>query len=255
MEERELIQVNLRFPAAALEGLSRLADSLRALAEAAGGGAPPAAPSSEERAQSGNFDWDRFRALAEGPEPPRAAEAYLSDQAEAPAHRAAIRSQPDAPASAGPSPADAAPEAAGQERREPLEEAAPDTPDTPERREPQGTEQADPPAVRTEEAAPLEDAPAVRAEAETPLPQPESAPREAETGAEAASVRAETGSAPLPPTAAGFSVGPAGGMDPGRWTGVTEELVSAGPAPLTAEAVSQAFQRDGRRYDNGFPLY
>ena len=33
MEERELIQVNLRFPAAALEGLSRLADSLRALAE------------------------------------------------------------------------------------------------------------------------------------------------------------------------------------------------------------------------------
>ncbi len=37
MEERELIQVNLRFPAAALEGLSRLADSLRALAEAAGG--------------------------------------------------------------------------------------------------------------------------------------------------------------------------------------------------------------------------
>ena len=26
-------------------------------------------------------------------------------------------------------------------------------------------------------------------------------------------------------------------------------------APLTAEAVSLAFQRDGRRYDNGFPLY
>ena len=44
MEERELIQVNLRFPAAALEGLSRLADSLRALAEAAGGGAPPLLP-------------------------------------------------------------------------------------------------------------------------------------------------------------------------------------------------------------------
>ena len=40
-----------------------------------------------------------------------------------------------------------------------------------------------------------------------------------------------------------------------RWTGVTEELVTPGPAPLTAEAVSLAFQRDGRRYDNGFPLY
>lgn len=34
-----------------------------------------------------------------------------------------------------------------------------------------------------------------------------------------------------------------------------EELVSAGPAPLTAESVSLAFQRDDRRYDNGFPLY
>lgn len=252
MEERELIQVNLRFPAAALEGLSRLADSLRALAEAAGGGAPPAVPSGEERAQSGHFDWARFRALAEGPEPPRPAEAHLSDQGEAPAHRAAVLSQPEAPASAGPSPADAAPEAAGQERREPPEEAAPDAP---ERRETRETEPADPPALRAEAAAPLEDAPAVRTEAETPLPQPESAPREAETGAEVSSVQAEAAGAPLPPTAAGFSVGPAGGMDPGRWTGVTEELVSAGPAPLTAEAVSQAFQRDGRRYDNGFPLY
>lgn len=34
-----------------------------------------------------------------------------------------------------------------------------------------------------------------------------------------------------------------------------EQLVSAGPAPLTAEAVSLAFRRDDRRYDNGFPLY
>ena len=34
-----------------------------------------------------------------------------------------------------------------------------------------------------------------------------------------------------------------------------EELTSAGPAPLTAESVALAFQRDDRRYDNGFPLY
>lgn len=34
-----------------------------------------------------------------------------------------------------------------------------------------------------------------------------------------------------------------------------EQLLSAGPAPLTAEAVSLAFRRDDRRYDNGFPLY
>lgn len=41
----------------------------------------------------------------------------------------------------------------------------------------------------------------------------------------------------------------------GAWSGVREELTYAGPAPLTAEAVSLAFQRDDRRYDNGFPLY
>ena len=41
----------------------------------------------------------------------------------------------------------------------------------------------------------------------------------------------------------------------GAWSGVREELAYSGPAPLTAEAVSLAFQRDDRRYDNGFPLY
>lgn len=41
----------------------------------------------------------------------------------------------------------------------------------------------------------------------------------------------------------------------GSWPEVREELTYAGPAPLTAEAVSLAFQRDDRRYDNGFPLY
>ena len=34
-----------------------------------------------------------------------------------------------------------------------------------------------------------------------------------------------------------------------------ERLMTADPAPLTAEAVSLAFRRDDRRYDNGFPLY
>ena len=38
-------------------------------------------------------------------------------------------------------------------------------------------------------------------------------------------------------------------------SGLEEELITAGPAPLTAEAVSLAFRRDDRRYDNGFPLY
>ena len=38
-------------------------------------------------------------------------------------------------------------------------------------------------------------------------------------------------------------------------TELLPQLTDVWTAPLTAEAVSQAFQRDGRRYDNGFPLY
>lgn len=34
-----------------------------------------------------------------------------------------------------------------------------------------------------------------------------------------------------------------------------ESPATATPSTLTAEAVSQAFRRDDRRYDNGFPLY
>lgn len=58
----------------------------------------------------------------------------------------------------------------------------------------------------------------------------------------AASVSADAGSALPAPLS-------------GRWDGLREELKAAGPAPLTAEAVSLAFRRDDRRYDRGFPLY
>ena len=57
------------------------------------------------------------------------------------------------------------------------------------------------------------------------------------------------------PLGAGVVVTAEPDMPQSRWTSITEELVTPGPAPLTAESVSLAFQRDGRRYDNGFPLY
>lgn len=65
----------------------------------------------------------------------------------------------------------------------------------------------------------------------------------------------EVGQGPALPPSAGFV--PQGGdnaYDEGR-AALRERLVTQGPAPLTAEAVSLAFRRDDRRYDNGFPLY
>ncbi len=55
--------------------------------------------------------------------------------------------------------------------------------------------------------------------------------------------------------AVGAAVGGGPDQPHGGHMAMVEELVTAGPAPLTAQAVSMAFQRDDRRYDAGFPLY
>ena len=70
-----------------------------------------------------------------------------------------------------------------------------------------------------------------------------------------AAARGEVSGGIETPLGAGVVVQTQPEMPQSRWSGVTEELVIPGPAPLTAEAVSLAFERDGRRYDNGFPLY
>ena len=54
---------------------------------------------------------------------------------------------------------------------------------------------------------------------------------------------------------AGFSLEAQPAEARGGIFAAVEELVQTGPAPLTAEGVALAFQRDDRRYDNGFPLY
>ena len=100
------------------------------------------------------------------------------------------------------------------------------------------------------------DAPAVRMEPESGIPEAEAVWTAMEPqGPGPAAVHAEAQSVVESPEKAGFSMGAGPADIQSRWGGITEELAAAGPAPLTAEAVSQAFQRDGRRYDNGFPLY
>lgn len=74
----------------------------------------------------------------------------------------------------------------------------------------------------------------------------------------AASVRPQASArppAPLTVQAAGLDMGDGPVQPKGGHMAMAEELTDAGPAPLTAQAVSIAFQRDDRRYDAGFPLY
>lgn len=69
-------------------------------------------------------------------------------------------------------------------------------------------------------------------------------------------IRFAAGASGDAPPSAGFAVADsAEGTSGVGAMGIEERLTAAGPAPLTAEAVSQTFRRDDRRYDNGFPLY
>lgn len=63
------------------------------------------------------------------------------------------------------------------------------------------------------------------------------------------------GAAGSPEIRNGFPAVNAAATPSAEGSGGEERLVTAGPAPLTARAVSLAFERDDRRYDNGFPLY
>ena len=253
MEEREMISVNLQLPASALDSLSRLAEQLRKLTAAAHGwtqavGAP------EEAVESGFFDPERFLALRQTSK--AAARPDLPE--EVPAARGEITESIPQPEQAW--------------------QALPEMKSTPEREEQALVDRSpgsDPesgkgsgdsgglaavaeeiPTARPSPAWQALDAPAASAELDIQVPE-----------AEAGSAHMGEGDVTLPAVRmeiSGMTEMPLGAdaamtarPDPGagRWAGVAEELAGAGPAPLTAEAVSLAFQRDGRRYDNGFPLY
>ena len=251
MDEQELIQVNFQLPASALDGLARLTEQLRKLTAAVSGlGISNGTP--EEIAESGSFDLERFQALrqqAEGTHSPQ------TEKLEARPVRSNVSEHVQEPENAGWTPesgtelpdqdefysrADAAdPEADTREADSTYEEA---TEDIPVAQPELGDQTLEAPSVRMEPESQIPEAEEVWAqtgEAELPLP---AAQAEVSEGAES-------------PLGAGMVVTAQPEPPASRWTGLTEELGTAGPAPLTAEAVSLAFQRDGRRYDNGFPLY
>ena len=238
MDERDVVELRLRLPAGELGTLARLMEQARSLLTLEGGGAAAPSPArmAENPMEAGVntvFDAVKFRRLGET----RRAEAGgEASPPEAEAAGAPAEMNPDdiVPPEAGLWDAPDAATVEAEVRSElpvPAVEAAvslgPETPagaaDAIERPE------AEPASSRREErtpelAVPLPAAPEVRrglAEVRDAGFTPETTPAEARGGAFAA----------------------------------VEELVGPGPAPLTAESVALAFQRDDRRYDNGFPLY
>lgn len=251
MDEQELIQVNLQLPASALDGLSRLTEQLRKLT-AVISGLSTSNGVSEETVESGFFDPARFQALREQSGKARFPQ---TESPEARAVRSDISADPQDPKSAGWEP-----------------ESGTDTPNREIPDLPQGTDDPKPVVHRSDHAREEanEDIPVVRPEMEEQVPEAREVRMEPDSQipeAEEAWAQAGNAELPLPAARAEISEGAEAPLGAGvvvtaqpeppgsRWTGLTEELVTAGPAPLTAEAVSLAFQRDGRRYDNGFPLY
>ena len=225
MEERELVRIDLQLPASALDSLSRLAEQLRLLTAAAGNLRPV-----EMRVDA------------------------VTDVGAAVPVRSSVTEDVPAPERAGSEVVD---------HREEAAQAAPPGGDSIPDAKTAGSGIQDELAVKDAEreiTGNLEDIPTVRPEVgqdTTELP----AARE-EMDAEGADVPVWNTTGPEDgqygiesPLGAGVVVTAEPDMPQSRWTSITEELVTPGPAPLTAESVSLAFQRDGRRYDNGFPLY
>lgn len=295
MEDRELIHVTVQFPVEALQQFSNLIEQLRRLSESAGSRTEQAESSPREQAESAAFDLERFRLLDRAPQdpesvrppgrelqepesvrPPRSAA-----REDAPAVRLPVRREVPAPESAGenvsasapesearhPDTVDVGPTEAEAVRLELSDQSEREAPAPQETKEPS----AEPPRAAGQEVASREpeaksvqaepdtsipDAPAVRQDPESQIPAAEAAWEEMqERELEAPALRAETGLAAETPLGAGVVVASGADGPPSRQAVISEELVIPGAAPVTAEAVSLAFRRDGRRYDNGFPLY
>lgn len=248
MDEQELIQVDLRLPASALDNFARLAEQLRQLTAAISGLSRPA-DMPEEMMESGAFDPERFRELRQKAE--RAAAQTAQAEAQ-PVRAGALKHIPN-PETAG--------KAAPLTPEEPEQAQAPGNgeihPQTQTAQDPIGqTAEGEIPAAHPTAEEDLPGAPSVRVEPDSQIPEAEAAWEQA--GSEESllfSAQTEITGNVGAPQGVGAIVTARPETPQSRWTGITEELIEPGPAPLTAEAVSQAFQRDGRRYDNGFPLY
>ena len=257
MDRQEPVQVSFQLPPGSLDGFSRLVEQLRLLAaqlNSSSGRPAPTAPSAQEGMENPAFDWQRYYELGQGAPPPGSVQASCGEGAPAP---------PEAVGNILPRENGREAEPPGGAEGHTLLEAqavwdGADSPvaDAPQARVIPEKPLPDAPQAQPLLETPLAEAPAVRMEPVSSIPEAEAVWAEmAERAPGPAAVHAEAQTVVELPENAGLSMGAGPADIQSRWGGITEELAAAGPAPLTAEAVSQAFQRDGRRYDNGFPLY
>lgn len=255
MDENEQIHISFQLPASALETLSRLTEQLRLLTAAANRQTESARSSGQEFAESAHFDPERFQALRRSEEPPALIPPEHRD-ADAPGPARQAEGTLTAPTAEGPSTATLPdPESAAPSSKDQTENAeTSDSPGSP----PEGST---PPAREPRQAPSKTDTPeaeAVRMEPKSQLPEAEQSwtqMRIEQWDAQSTPPTHEMQLGAEAPAGAGTVVTAQLDTPPSRWSGISEELAVSGAAPLTAEAVSLAFQRDGRRYDNGFPLY
>lgn len=267
MDEQELVRIDLQLPASALDSLSRLAEQLRLLTDAVSGSPERSARLVQERAENTSFDELRFRNLQ-----PEARSVLPMEQGTS----AARDPEPAVPVRASAMKEVRTPESAGREGVENREGAAqaapPDSSDIPNAaaaasdlqngpaaqavRKASEEDPGEIPTVRPEMGQNVPDPPAVRHEEERQIPEADTEKAHIPSrDPPLSAVREDVSAGIESPVGAGMVVTAEPDVPQSRWTGITEELVTPGPAPLTAESVSLAFQRDGRRYDNGFPLY
>lgn len=267
MDEQELVRINLQLPASALDSLSRLAEQLRLLTDAVSGNPGRSARLAQERAENASFDEMQFLNLqleARNGRPMEQGAAAVRELEPAVPVRASEMKEVRAPESVG--------QGGGKNREGTAQAAPPDSSDISDAeavasemhndlsaqavRKATKEDWGEIPAVRPEMEQNVPDPPAVRHEAEQQIPEENTEkvhtpPRNLPLSA----VREDLPAGIESPLGAGVVVTAEPDAPQSRWAGITEELVAPGPAPLTAESVSLAFQRDGRRYDNGFPLY
>lgn len=272
MDEQELVRINLQLPASALDSLSRLAEQLRLLTATVNSRPERAAQPAQEREESTFFDAARFQSLRPETETPEVRSTLPTERSMV----SVLAAEPAVPVRSSVTEKVRTPESAGREaieyREGPAQAGPPDNGSVPNA-ETAAYDIQDRYAVQPIQKGFNEgpgEIPTVRPEMEQKVPDPpapktEPAGQTPDADAEKAhmstwdvapsSVRERIQSGLASPLGAGKVVTAEPDAPQSRWTGITEELVTPGPAPLTAESVSLAFQRDGRRYDNGFPLY
>lgn len=222
MEGETLIQLSVQLPVSELGRLAELVGQLHQLmSEGRAAPEPASAPATGERSENGSFDPTRFMALQEGNMAP---------------------ASPD---------------------RQSIFPGRSKAADDPAQETSTGTDAAQPlpsfPSEAGSAGANLSNIPGGVQQQDEPRPNaavtPSHFPEVDQQARDASAGREETERRIPAPSTAGFPVENAVELLSAGRSGQEEELITASPAPLTAEAVSLAFRRDDRRYDNGFPLY